>query len=117
MPKAIKICSEPGCKNAQTTKGYCRLHYLKNWKQLKADEKKKTADRLNKYVEGIVRRSPDKYVDEVKRDLKSNRLLDSFGGDGRAGEEDFNLLGDLGLDDDERIDKIVGTVKIDKDFL
>jgi len=115
MPKAIKICCELGCKNAQTTKGYCRLHYLKNWKQIKTDEKKKTADRLNKYVEGIVKRSPEKYVDEVKRDLKSNRLLDSFGSQGGSGEDD--LVGDLGLDQEDRLDKIVGTVKIDKDFL
>ena len=115
MPKPIKICSEPGCKNAQTAKGYCRLHYLKNWKQIKADEKQKTAERLNKYVEGIVKRSPDKYVDEVKRDLKSNRLLDSFSGESQ--DDAADMLGDLGLDEEHRIDKIVGTVKIDKDFL
>ena len=44
----IKICIEEGCKNVQTTKDYCRLHYLKNWKKIKVLQQKKAAERLNK---------------------------------------------------------------------
>ena len=31
----IRICKDEDCKNAATTAGFCRLHFLKNWKELK----------------------------------------------------------------------------------
>jgi hypothetical protein len=111
----IKICIESGCKNAQTTKDYCRLHYLKNWKILKEEEQKKAADRLNKYVEGICKKFPEKYVDVIRRDIRSDRT-DFVGApeDGEPGSSE-DLYG-VGFKDDDGIDRLITKIKLDKDF-
>ncbi len=112
----IKICIEPGCKNAQTTKNFCRLHYLKNWKEIKDTEKKKAADRLNKYVEGICKKYPEKYIDVIRRELRSDKGDFALGDDGNAGDLSEEMYENLGFQDDESLDKLVSRIKLDKDF-
>lgn len=70
----IRICKEAGCKDAATTAGYCRLHYLKNWKRIKSQERKRAARRLNKYVEGVIRRHPKRYIEIIKDDIKKDKF-------------------------------------------
>ena len=81
----IRICREENCKNAATSGGFCRLHYLKNWKRLKEEEQKRAAKRLNRYIESVVKRHPERYVEMIKKDLRSpdfERLVDmQFGGE------------------------------------
>ncbi len=111
----IKLCIEEGCHNAQTTKDYCRLHYVKNWKLIKEKEQKKAAERLNKYVEGIVKKNPDRYVDAIRRDLKNEKgggipgFLDSQGGET---EETYEGTGFF--TDEEGLDKVLSNIKLDK---
>lgn len=110
----IKICIEPGCKNAQTTKDFCRLHYLKNWKKIKDVEQKKAADRLNKYVDGIVKKFPDRYVDVIRREIRTDRG-DLTKAMGEGGEETEDIY-DANLRDDEGLDQLISRIKLDKDF-
>lgn len=110
----IKICIEPGCKNAQTTKDYCRLHYLKNWKSIKDAEQKKAADRLNKYVEGIVKKFPDKYVDVIRREIRTDRGDLQRAVDEPAEEPDS--YESFGITEDDGLDKLITRIKLDKDF-
>ena len=89
----IRICKEIDCKDAATTSGYCRFHYLKNWKRIKSTERRRAAKRLNKYVENMVKRHPDKYVDVIKEDLRSSRFekkVESAFGDDDEPENIFN---------------------------
>lgn len=98
----IRICKEKGCKNAATTMGFCRLHYLKNWKRLKTNEREKAAKRLNKYVEYMIKRHPDRYVEAIKKDLRSknfDKYVDSYFGDT---DDTENLFNDSGYDDEVR---------------
>src|SRR5262249_762389 len=38
----VPPCAEPGCSDEMTAQGYCRLHYIKNWKMLhSADERRR----------------------------------------------------------------------------
>jgi len=98
----IKICKEPDCNDAATTAGYCRLHYLKNWKQIKNEERKKAAKRLNKYVESVVKKHPDRYVDVIKEDLRSPRfekqIETAFGND----DESDNIFDEPNYDEEVR---------------
>lgn len=72
MPRtAVKLCKENTCKNTATTHGYCRLCYLKNWRLIQVKQKKKAADNLNKYVDHIMKKHPDNYVDAIKHDLRN----------------------------------------------
>lgn len=115
MPR-IKICKEDNCHNAATSSGYCRLHYLKNWREIQADKKKKAAKNLNRYVESILKRHPDKYVEEIKKDIRSKgfdeRVGDQFGAGGA--EEPWTLF-EPGTSDEE-IDELIDQIKIEKEF-
>lgn len=110
----IKICIEDGCKNAQTTKDYCRLHYLKNWKKIKQAEQKKAADKLNKYVEGIVKKFPEKYVDVIRREIRTDRGDLQRAVDEPADEADS--FGSFGVTEDDGLDDLISRIKLDKDF-
>jgi len=96
----IRICKEENCKNAATSGGYCRLHYLRNWKRLKQEEQKRAAKRLNRYIESVIKRHPDKYVEMIKKDLRSpnfDQLIDAQFGD----EENEDLILDEPAFDEE----------------
>lgn len=111
----IKICKEANCHNAVTTEGYCRLHYLLHWKKIQLEKKKKAAKNLNRYVESILKRNPDHYVEEIKKDIRSkgfqDRIESAFGG---AEEEPWTLF-DAGTSDVE-IEELIDKIKIEKDF-
>ncbi|MBI2082967.1 MAG: hypothetical protein HYT76_05305 [Deltaproteobacteria bacterium] len=116
MPSSqIKICLETGCRNAQTTKGYCRLHYLKNWKGLKSEAHKKAAERLNRYVEGIVKKYPDRYMEVIRKDLRGKKDFEPFLDD-PAGEDVQGIMEDLGYTDDESIERLLNNLRINKEF-
>lgn len=116
----IKICKEEGCHNAQTTGGYCRLHYLKHWKQLKAEATEKAAKRLNKYVDFMAKKNPDRYIDDIKKELRQKRFAP--GGTTNADDEEGStptpdLVDRLfGTDEKEELDEILRDLKIEKDF-
>ncbi len=112
MPKkAVKICKEDDCKNQQTTLGYCRLHYLKNWRKIREKQKKKAAENLNKYVEHIMKKHPDSYVDAIKHDLshasRFQRRADEF-----SSEDEFSHAMD-DVDMNFEVDKILSHLKVE----
>jgi len=112
MPK-IKICKEEGCKNSQTTDGFCRLHYLKNWKKLQTEKKKKSAKNLNRYVESILKKHPDRYIEVIKKDLRSKKfdqfVDDEFGETGVASPFEAGTY-------DEDIESFLTDIKIHREF-
>ncbi len=113
----IRICIEPGCKNSQTTKDFCRLHYVKNWKGIKQAEQKKAADRLNKYVEGICKKHPERYMDVIRRDIRNGRMDRSdFLDDLSEGGNSEEIFESAGFHDDESLDKLISHIKLDKDY-
>ncbi|MBI2982179.1 MAG: hypothetical protein HYY44_07820 [Deltaproteobacteria bacterium] len=115
MAAQIKICTETGCRNVQTTRGYCRLHYLKNWKNLKQEAEKKASERLNRYVEGIVKKYPDRYMEMIRKDLRGKKEFEPFLDD--PTEEDVEgILEDIGAIDDESLEKMISQLRINKDF-
>ena len=113
--RKIKICKEKECHNAQTTDGFCRLHYLRNWKKIQTEKKKKAAKNLNRYVESVLKRHPDRYVEEIKKDIRSKdfgkRVGEEFGPDA---EEPFILFDPT--TSDEEIENIINQLKIEKGF-
>lgn len=116
MPR-IRICKEKECKNEQTTSGYCRLHYLRNWKKVKAEQKKKAAKNLNRYIDSIMRRNPDRYIDEIKKDVRSSRFdekIEETFGSPQSSEENWSLFDNSTSEED--LKDIIEQLKVDKDF-
>jgi hypothetical protein len=68
-----KRCREPGCEHDFTLVGYCRLHYIKNWRRVKRKEAILASGQLNNYVEELVSKYPDKYLDVIRQDLASEK--------------------------------------------
>ena len=110
----IKICKEEGCHNSATTAGFCRLHYLRNWKKIKSAEKRRAAKNLNAYIESVCKKHPERYMDVIKKDIRSPRfekyVEETFGYDDEA--EDI-------FDEptyEEEIEKLIRELKLEKDF-
>lgn len=68
-----KRCREPGCDHEMLVSGYCRLHYIKNWRKIKRKEAILASGQLNNYVEELVNKYPDKYLDVIRQDLASEK--------------------------------------------
>lgn len=66
-------CREPGCDHDFSLMGYCRLHYIKNWRRIKRKEGILASGQLNNYVEELVSKYPDKYLDVIRQDLASEK--------------------------------------------
>lgn len=101
-----RMCRELSCENPATTKGYCRLDYIKNWKKIKRKEMILKEGKLNQYIEELVSKYPDKYIDIIRQDLST--------------EVNFNkVIHDLELDesiddldyDGDSIDALIGGIK------
>ena len=101
-----RLCRESSCENLATTKGYCRLHYIQNWKKIKRKEMILKEGKLNQYVEELVSKYPDKYIEVIRQDL--------------ATEVNFNkVIHDLELDesiddldyDSDSIDSLIGSIR------
>jgi outer membrane biosynthesis protein TonB len=105
-----KLCRETGCDNSATTKGYCRLDYIKNWKKIKRKEMILKEGKLNQYIEELVSKYPQKYIEVIRQDLSS--------------EVNFNkVIHDLELDesmedldyDSDSIDSLIGSIRKEDD--
>lgn len=70
---AKKRCREPGCDHDFSLSGYCRLHYIKNWRKIKRKESIIASGQLNNYVEELVHKYPDKYLEVIRQDLASEK--------------------------------------------
>ena len=51
----------------------CRLHYIKNWKKIKRKETILKEKRLNQYIEELVIKYPDKYIEAIRQDLANDK--------------------------------------------
>lgn len=69
VPKEKK-CSQPSCKKEASSQGYCRLHYISNWKHIRFNEKVKAERRLNAYVDKIAKKYPKDYLEKIKETLE-----------------------------------------------
>lgn len=114
--RRIRLCKEEGCHNAQTTGGLCRLHYLRNWKAIKEKQQKAAAERLNKYVERMTKQFPDRYVDEIKKDLRSRQFEKQNQTDDDFGDTDeiYRLFNDPEFADELNV--IVSELHIEREF-
>lgn len=104
------MCREVACEGLATSGGYCRLHYIKNWKKIKRKELILKEGKLNQYIEELVAKYPDKYIEAIRQDL--------------VNDKDFaKVISDLDLDesvddfdaDAENADNLIDSIKRDFD--
>lgn len=66
----VKYCAQSACRQQATAHGYCRLHYLANWRDVKSAKKDKAEKRLNAYVDRLQKKYPDDYIERLKEGLE-----------------------------------------------
>lgn len=66
-------CIEKGCDNPATTLGFCRFHYIKNWKEIKRKQQILTEGKLQLFIEDLVSKYPIKNVESVLSDLADEK--------------------------------------------
>ncbi|MES2962906.1 MAG: hypothetical protein V4760_03380 [Bdellovibrionota bacterium] len=68
-----RYCRVKDCDQASMVEGYCRYHYLLFWKNIQVRKKILTEGKLERYIEELTARYPDKYLDMLKKDLRSEK--------------------------------------------
>lgn len=63
-----KECDQPGLVD-----GYCRYHYLLHWKKIQVRKKILTEGKLERYIEDLTSRYPTKFVEILKKDLRTEK--------------------------------------------
>lgn len=103
-------CREVACESLASASGYCRLHYIKNWKKIKRKETIMKEGRLNQYIEELVAKYPEKYLEAIRVDLANDK-------------EFVKVIRDLELDEsiddfegeNESVEGIVENIRRDMD--
>ncbi len=103
-------CREAACEGLATSAGYCRLHYIKNWKKIKRRELVLKEGKLNKYIEELVSKYPEKYIDAIRHDLSTDKEFSKVVRDLELDEsiDDFEA-------ENEAIDSIIDNIRRDID--
>jgi len=66
-----RFCVQSGCGQEAITRGYCRAHYISNWKLIKFSNQLKAEKRLNSYVDRLVKKYPEDYLERIKEGLEN----------------------------------------------
>lgn len=67
-----KTCAQAKCKQPISIHGFCRLHYIANWRAIKFDKKVKAERRLNAYVDHLAKKYPKSYLDKIRENLSDD---------------------------------------------
>jgi hypothetical protein len=68
-----RYCRVKDCDQLSAVDGYCRYHYLLYWKRIQVRKKILTEGKLERYVEELTSRYPDKFLEMLKKDLRSEK--------------------------------------------
>ena len=66
-------CKVKDCDQIATVDGYCRYHYLLLWKKIQVRRKILIDGKLERYVEELTARYPDKFLEVIRKDLLNEK--------------------------------------------
>ena|GEM_PF-954639 len=67
----IVICKWSGCFDMATVDdGFCRLHYLVNWRKIKSKEAKKCGKGLDEYIKELSNRFPEEFFEKLRNEIE-----------------------------------------------
>jgi len=68
-----KFCRHKDCDQLSVVESYCRYHYLLLWKKIQNRKKILVDGKLERYVEELTARYPDKFLEMIRRDLRTEK--------------------------------------------
>lgn len=99
-----RYCRLRDCDQVAMVDGYCRYHYLLFWKKIQVRKKILAEGKLERYIEELTSRYPDKYLEILKKDLKTEKdflaaiqelEIDESGGDGEFEDETQSYIDEV----------------------
>jgi hypothetical protein len=93
-----RLCRVRDCDQVSNVEGYCRYHYLLLWKKIQIRKSILLDGKLEKYIEDLTGRYPDKFLEMIKKDMKTEK---DFHSAIQELEIDESALGDDGAADDD----------------
>lgn len=99
-----RYCRRRDCDQLASVEGYCRYHYLLFWKRIQQRKKILTDGKLSSYIEELTSRYPDKFVEMIGRDLRTEKdflaviqelEIDESAGDDSQMEEDNSIIDEV----------------------
>lgn len=74
-PDGRPYCKVKDCDQPATIDGYCRYHYILLWKKIQTRRKILSDGKLERYVEELTARYPDRYLEVIRKDLSSEKAF------------------------------------------
>lgn len=68
-----RLCKVRDCDQVSTVDVYCRFHYLLLWKKIQIRKHILNDNKLEKYLEDLTSRYPDKFLEVIRKDLKTEK--------------------------------------------
>lgn len=68
-----RYCKVRDCDQAGIVDSYCRFHYISMWKKLQIRKGILNDGKLARYVEELTSRYPDKFLEVIRKDLKTEK--------------------------------------------
>ena len=68
-----RYCRVKDCDQLAAVDGYCRYHYLALWKKIQVRKKILSEGKLERYIEELTARYPDKFLEMLRKDLRSEK--------------------------------------------
>jgi hypothetical protein len=68
-----RYCRVRDCDQISAVEGYCRYHYLLLWKRIQVRRKILVDGKLERYVEELTARYPDKFLEMIRKDLRTEK--------------------------------------------
>ena len=68
-----RYCRRRDCDQLASVEAYCRYHYLLYWKKIQQRKKILSDGKLIHYIEELTSRYPDKYLEMIGRDLRTEK--------------------------------------------
>lgn len=68
-----RFCRVRDCDQLAVVEAYCRYHYLLHWKKIQTRKKILTEGKLERYIEELTARYPDKFLEMLRKDLRSEK--------------------------------------------
>lgn len=66
-------CKVKDCDELASVDGYCRFHYIFHWRRIQARKKILAGGKLDRYIEELTARYPDKYLEMLRKDLLTEK--------------------------------------------
>lgn len=68
-----RYCRVRDCDQISAVEGYCRFHYLLLWKRIQVRRRILVDGKLERYVEELTARYPDKFLEMIRKDLRTEK--------------------------------------------